>query len=79
MVAQHNEYRVLVVHELWVRMYGMGVAVDYKSAKVLFAYITTFLFYFDIFYIIIQSASVFFAKRMYSFYTVFFSMYLVCV
>ena len=25
-VAQHNEYRVLVVHELWIRMYGVGAA-----------------------------------------------------
>ena len=24
MVAQHNEYSVLVVHELWVGMYGVG-------------------------------------------------------
>ena len=31
------------MHELWVRMYGVGVAVDYKSAKVLFAYIFVLL------------------------------------
>ena len=23
-MAQHNEYRVLVVHEWWVGMYGVG-------------------------------------------------------